>query len=67
MKYLDRDQVLIRIHNEIRKAGGQAKLASKLGVTEAYISQIASGKTPGAKVRELIGVEKVKDMWRAVK
>lgn len=65
-QYLTRPQVLARIKAEIDKAGSAAALATKMGVSPAYITNVASGKAPGPKLRKLIGVERVQNLWVAV-
>lgn len=68
MKYLDREQVIARVNKAVKEAGGQAALAKKLGVTDAYISQVVQlHKTPGKKLRQWIGVDRVSDLWVATK
>lgn len=67
MEYLTRQQVLARLKAEIAKAGGQAALARKLDVTPAYIGNVMAGKMPGPKIKALLHVERVDDLWRAVK
>lgn len=65
-QYLTRQQVLNRIQEAIDKAGSAAALARKLDVSPAYITNVSSGESPGPKLRKLIGVERVSDLWIAV-
>ena len=56
MRYLTADQVLARLRRQSRRLGQQQKLAVKLGVSPAYLSDILQGRRdPSTKILAAMG------------
>ena len=66
MTPLTRDQVVSLIADAVKMAGGQAKFSREYDLSEPYICNVLSGRTPPAKrICAVVGVVPVTEKtWR---
>ena len=57
---MNADTVRALVRAECDKAGGVRKLAGKIGLSPAYVSDVTLGRRePGPSILEVLGLEKV--------
>ena len=52
-------ELVATLERLVQRVGSQKALAQKLGVSEAYLSDVLGGRPPGRKLLDPLGLERV--------
>lgn len=64
---MTREEVTIMLKAKIDKVGSVPKFSSKFDLSDPYIRNVLSGRTPpGPKICKILGIEPVDKTWRRV-